>query len=156
MNHKHEALWMLKNYKLYIMCTLIWYNHTHLTIGSKLILIQNELWVKKCCCSNLKRFLLMFKITKGCHQNFILLHIIILIIHYLFWTKNGSPLACFHPMSCHPSMDELICLPWMKYLQPKDFFKKIQKHIIYMETINKNLNNNFLKKLFCFSTIAIH
>jgi hypothetical protein len=34
-------------------------------------------------------------------------------------------------------MDELICLSWMKYLQAKEFFKKLQKHIIYMEIQNK-------------------
>jgi len=43
MNRKHEALWPLKNYKLYILCTLILSNPLHLTVGSKLILIQNEL-----------------------------------------------------------------------------------------------------------------
>jgi hypothetical protein len=42
MNHKHEALWLLKNYKLYILCTLILSNPPHLTVGSKLILTQNE------------------------------------------------------------------------------------------------------------------
>jgi hypothetical protein len=43
MNHKHEALWSLKNYKLYIVCTLILSNPLHLTIGSKLILTQSKL-----------------------------------------------------------------------------------------------------------------
>jgi hypothetical protein len=43
MNQKHEALSPLKNYKLYIVCTLILSNHFHLTIGSQLILIQSEL-----------------------------------------------------------------------------------------------------------------
>jgi hypothetical protein len=42
MNHKHEALWPLKNYKLYTLCTLILFNPLHLTVGSKLILTQNE------------------------------------------------------------------------------------------------------------------
>jgi hypothetical protein len=42
MNHKHEALWLLKNCKLYILCTLILSNPLHLTIGMKLILTQNE------------------------------------------------------------------------------------------------------------------
>jgi hypothetical protein len=35
---QHEALWPLKNYKLYIVCTLILFNPFHLTIGSRLIL----------------------------------------------------------------------------------------------------------------------
>jgi hypothetical protein len=43
MNHKHEALWLFKNCKLYIVCTLILSNPLHLTIGSRLILTQSEL-----------------------------------------------------------------------------------------------------------------
>jgi len=42
MNHKHGALWPLKNCKLYIMCTLILFNPPHLTIGSRLILTQSS------------------------------------------------------------------------------------------------------------------
>jgi hypothetical protein len=42
MNPKHDTLWPLKNCKLYILCTLILFNPHHLTIGSRLILIQNE------------------------------------------------------------------------------------------------------------------
>jgi hypothetical protein len=42
MNHKHEPLWLLKNGKLYILCTLILFNPPHLTIGSRLILTQIE------------------------------------------------------------------------------------------------------------------
>jgi hypothetical protein len=43
MNHKHGALWLLKKYKLYTLRTLFLSNPLHLTIGSKLSLIQNEL-----------------------------------------------------------------------------------------------------------------
>jgi hypothetical protein len=43
MNHKHEALWPLKNYKLYTVCTLILSNFLHIIVGSRLISIQNEL-----------------------------------------------------------------------------------------------------------------
>jgi hypothetical protein len=42
-NHKHEALWSLKIYKLYIVCTLFFSNSLHLIVGSKLILTQSEL-----------------------------------------------------------------------------------------------------------------
>jgi len=35
MNHKHEALWPFKNYKLYALSTLILSNLLHLIIGSK-------------------------------------------------------------------------------------------------------------------------
>jgi hypothetical protein len=45
-----------KNYKLYALCTLILSNPLHLTVGSKLVLTQNELWVQKCCCVNSKVF----------------------------------------------------------------------------------------------------
>jgi hypothetical protein len=43
MNHKHEALRSLKICKLHTLCILILFDPPHLTIGSKLILIQNEL-----------------------------------------------------------------------------------------------------------------
>jgi hypothetical protein len=42
MNHKHEALWPQKNYKVYILYTLILSNPPHLSIGSKLIIAQME------------------------------------------------------------------------------------------------------------------
>jgi hypothetical protein len=42
MNHKHEALWSLKNYKLYTLCTLILFNPLHVTVGSRLILTQSD------------------------------------------------------------------------------------------------------------------
>jgi hypothetical protein len=38
----------------------------------------------------------MFRIAKTCHQDFGLLHIIILIITSLFLNKSGSPLMCFN------------------------------------------------------------
>ncbi len=40
---QQEALWLLKNYKLYIVCTLILSNPLHLIIKARLILIQSEL-----------------------------------------------------------------------------------------------------------------
>ncbi len=42
MNHKHEALWPSKEHKLYIMYRLILSNPLHLTIGTKVSLIQIE------------------------------------------------------------------------------------------------------------------
>jgi hypothetical protein len=56
MNHKYKALWLLKNCKLHTLCTLILFNPLQLTIGSKLILTQNELSVQKYCCVKLKFF----------------------------------------------------------------------------------------------------
>ncbi len=40
-------------------------------------------------------FLLLFKLTKGCHQDFSVLSTIILIIHHLFWTKVAHPWCVF-------------------------------------------------------------
>jgi len=56
MNHKHEALRSLKNCKLYILCTLILSDPPHLIVGSKLILIQNELEFKNMVMYVLKFF----------------------------------------------------------------------------------------------------
>jgi hypothetical protein len=43
MNHKHGALWLLRNYKLYTICTLILSNPLHIIIGSRLIFIQSKI-----------------------------------------------------------------------------------------------------------------
>ncbi len=40
MNHKHETLWLLKNYKLCTLCTLILSNPFHLTIEFKNVVVQ--------------------------------------------------------------------------------------------------------------------
>jgi hypothetical protein len=97
MNHKHEALWPLKICTLCTLCTLIISNSLHLTIGSSLTLIQNELWVPKCCHANSKVFFLMFKVSKKCYQDFNLLHTYYTYYTSLFWVKSGSPVVCFHP-----------------------------------------------------------
>ncbi len=56
-------------------------NPLHLTIGSKLVLPQSEFCILKCCHVNFKVFFLIYRIAKGCHQNFSLLCTMILIIH---------------------------------------------------------------------------
>jgi hypothetical protein len=84
MNHRHEALWLLKKRELYILCTLVLSNPFCLTFGSRLILIQNELWVPN----------FMMQIVNF----FVLLCATILVIHHFFLVKNGSPLMCFHPI----------------------------------------------------------
>ncbi len=48
----------VKEKKSYILCTLILFNPLHVIVGSKLILTQNELWVRKCCYANSKVFYL--------------------------------------------------------------------------------------------------
>jgi hypothetical protein len=92
-NMKPYGRW--KNYKLYILCTLILFNLLHVTVGSKLISTKNELWIQKCCCANSKVFLLIFRTTKRCHQDFNLLPIIIIVIHHFFWTKVAHPQCAF-------------------------------------------------------------
>jgi hypothetical protein len=64
-----KYLWLLKKCKLYILSTLILLNLFHFTIGSKLTLTQNELWVPKCSFSNFEFFLPIFRIAKRCHQD---------------------------------------------------------------------------------------
>jgi hypothetical protein len=101
MNHKHEALWLLKRCTLYILCTLILSKFLHLTIGSSSILIQNELWVPISCHAHSKVFFLMFKVSKKCHQSFNLLvycTLVIFVIHHFFgWKVAHPPIMCFHP-----------------------------------------------------------
>jgi hypothetical protein len=94
MNHKHEALWPLKRCTLYILCTLILSNCLHLTIGSSLTLIQNKLWVPKCCLAHFKVF---FFLCLGFPENAIKILVyctpIILVIHHFFGWKvveNGG------------------------------------------------------------------
>jgi len=90
MNHKHEALWPLKRCTLYILCTLILFNSLHLTIGSSLNLIQNELWVPKCCHAHSNLFLLMFRVFKKCYWDLGLLHTYHTCYTSLFWVKSGE------------------------------------------------------------------
>jgi hypothetical protein len=40
---QNEALWPWKNYKLYTLCAMILFIPPHLTIGTRLILTQNDL-----------------------------------------------------------------------------------------------------------------
>jgi hypothetical protein len=100
MNYKHiETLWLLKKCTLYILCTLILSNPLHLTIGSNLILIQNELWVSKCYHTFLKKFLLRLRFPKNAIKiSAYYISIIFLIYHTLGWkvVKNGSHVVCFH------------------------------------------------------------
>ncbi len=97
MNHKHEALWLLKKCTLYILCTLILSNPLHLTIGWSLILIQNKLWITKCCRAHSEVFNFMFKIYFLIHQDFSQLCIYHICYTSFFWMKSGSPAMCFHP-----------------------------------------------------------
>ncbi len=74
MNHRYEALWPLKICTLHTLCILNLSKSLHLTIESNLILIQNELWVPKCCHAHSKVLFLVFKVSKKYHQDFSLLH----------------------------------------------------------------------------------
>jgi hypothetical protein len=99
MNHKDDALWLLKRCTLYILCTLILRNSLHLTIGSSLTLIHNELWIPKCCHAHFKVLFPMFKVFKKCHQDFNLLHTYYTYYTSYFWMKSGSFIVCFHPIT---------------------------------------------------------
>jgi hypothetical protein len=81
---------IVKNYNLYIVCTLIWSNPLHLTIGSWLILIQSEFWVLNVV-MQINFFLLMFKIARKYHQNFSLLHTYNTCYTLFFWWKAIHP-----------------------------------------------------------------
>jgi len=129
MNHKHEALWLLKICMLYILCTLILSNYFHLTIGSSLNLIQIELWVPKCCHAHSKVLFLMFRVSKKCHQDFSLLHTYYIYYASLFGVNRGekwvthillSPISWMKPSTyhvfqmvvntCHYSLDYLLTM----------------------------------------------
>jgi len=71
----------------------------HLTIGSSLILIQNELWIPI-----VMHILKFFVLCLGFPKKFIKISVyytpIILVIHHFFgWkvVKSGSHVVCFHP-----------------------------------------------------------
>jgi hypothetical protein len=59
-----------------------------------------------------KFFFIVFRVAKVYHQDFNLLHIIILVIHHLFLVKNGSPLMCFyvhnHEFTCICVLNNLL------------------------------------------------
>jgi hypothetical protein len=48
---------------IYVLCTLFLSNLLHLTIGSRLILTQNELW-GQCCHANYEMFCLCLRLLK--------------------------------------------------------------------------------------------
>jgi hypothetical protein len=93
MNHKHKALWPLKNYKLYTIRTFILSNYLPLTIGSKLILTQSEFNV----------VMQILKFFSCVYDSQRIPPIFLLTMYYnTFYTspflvKSGSPLVCFHP-----------------------------------------------------------
>jgi hypothetical protein len=90
MNHKHKALWPLKRCMLHTLCTLILSKYFHLTIGSSLILIQNELWVSKCYHAHSKTIFHMFRVSKKCHQDSSLLHTHYTCYTSFFCVKSGE------------------------------------------------------------------
>ncbi len=78
-----------------------WFNlfFFHLTIGSSLTLIQNELWVPNCCHAHLEVFFLCLGFSKDVIKILAYYMPIIFFIHHFFgWkvVKNGSLVVCFH------------------------------------------------------------
>ncbi len=70
----------------YILCTLILSNSLHLIVGSKLFFTKMNLKFQNVVMQILK-FLLVFIIAKGCHQDFNLLCTTILVIYHVFEWK---------------------------------------------------------------------
>ncbi len=130
MNHRHEALWPLKNYKLYSMCALILSNPLHLIVGSRLIFIQNELWVLNCCHAI---FFLVFRITKRYHQDFSLLRIIIFVIHHLFWWKMVHLYCAFTHIHIFPKIDAKFdwIIKWRRNNETWTYSKKFSSIWLY-------------------------
>jgi hypothetical protein len=95
MNYKHEALWPLKNCNLYVVCTLILSNPFHLTIGSRLILIQSKIWNPKCCHENFKLFACVHNSQK-IPSRFLFIMYYDTCYTSLLLVKSGWPLMCFH------------------------------------------------------------
>jgi len=94
MNHKHEAIWPLKHYKLYPMCTLILFNLPHLIVGSRLILIQNEVWVPNCC-ANFKVFYLCLGWPKDAIK--ILAYYVLYFLCITFFEQKWFTLSVISP-----------------------------------------------------------
>jgi hypothetical protein len=93
----HEAIWQLKNYKSYTLCTLILSNPPHPIIRSKLILTQNELWVQKCCCAIFKVFYLCLWQPKDAIK--ILVYCILWYLLYItFFEQKWFTLNMFSPL----------------------------------------------------------
>jgi hypothetical protein len=76
----------------------------HLTIGSSLTLIQNELWVPKFCHAHSKVLFLMFRVSKKIHQDVSLLHTHYTCYTSLFWVKSGE--KWFTCSVNHPTPDQ--------------------------------------------------
>jgi hypothetical protein len=89
MNHKHEVLWLLEKCMLYIISTLILSNPFHLIIDSKQTLSSKMLSCK------FLSVLLLFRIAKGCHQDFNLL-LLQYLLYIIFLVQKWFTLMCFH------------------------------------------------------------
>ncbi len=111
MNHKHEALWLLKKCNLYVLHVHWFYPISlHLTIRSRLILTQNELWISNCFHANSKFFSYvedsqrtplgpnLLKCTKILSQHHAFPFFLLFRYTSFFWVKSGS---------CWMSFDQL-------------------------------------------------
>jgi hypothetical protein len=89
MNHKHEALWLLKKCMLHTLFTLILSNLFHLTIGSSLTLIQMNFEFPNVVMHILNFIFLCLEFSKNAIK--ILTYCIpIILIHHFFWVKSGE------------------------------------------------------------------
>jgi hypothetical protein len=91
-NMRLYGRWKVINYIYYMYINFILffsYNHwMKINFDSKWTLSSKMLSCK------FLSFLFVFMIVEDYHQNFNLLHTIILVIHYFFLVNSGSPLVC--------------------------------------------------------------
>jgi hypothetical protein len=86
-NMKFYGLW---KYVRYVITHIDFIQFSSSNDWSSLTLIQNELWVPKCCHPHSKIIFLMLRIFKKCHQNFNLLQTYYTCYTSLFWVKSGE------------------------------------------------------------------
>jgi hypothetical protein len=122
-------------------------NSLHLTIGSSLTLIQNELWVPKCFHVHFKVFSLMFKVSKICHQDLCLLHTYYRCYTSLFWEKNGEKwftYIVFSPIQPHENTH--LFMPFNIMCDP---------HVILDNKCDHDMSHNIIILFEFFICIAI-
>jgi hypothetical protein len=96
MNHKHEALWLTKNYRLYMLCTLILFNLLHIIVGSKLILIKVKFEFQNVVV-HILRFFAYVQDCQMMPSKFKLIAYYDTSYTSPFLVKIGSPVVYFHP-----------------------------------------------------------
>jgi hypothetical protein len=79
-------------------------------------------------------------IAKKYHQDFTLLHTIILVKHHFFLMKSGAPLVCFHPLFNWPTLWRHGLMNFKEYQNPLDFNFTPNKKCIKMSALLTKLS----------------